>query len=389
MAEKRDYYEVLGVSKSATPEELKKAYRKLALQYHPDRNPGNKEAEEKFKEAAEAYEVLSNPDKRAKYDQFGFAGMSGAGGYGGQGMSMDDIFSQFGDLFADFGLGSIFGNSFGGGFGGGSRSGGNMRERGSNIRVKVKLNLQEIEKGVKKKIKVPKYVICDHCHGSGSEDGNTETCPTCKGRGQVLRTVNSFLGQMQTASTCPNCGGTGKVIKNKCTHCHGDGIVKGEEIIELDIPAGVGEGMQLTLRGKGGAGPHNGVNGDLLVLIEEEAHPDFERDGSNLIYNLFISVPDAILGTDAEVPTVSGKVRVKIAPGTQSGKVLRLRGKGLPNVNSYGSGDLLVYVNVWIPKRVSKDEEKTLQNLSKSESFKPTPNDDDRSFFKKIRDYFS
>ncbi len=389
MAEKRDYYEVLGVSKSATPEELKKAYRKLALQYHPDRNPGNKEAEEKFKEAAEAYEVLSNPDKRAKYDQFGFAGMSGAGGYGGQGMSMDDIFSQFGDLFADFGLGSIFGNSFGGGFGGGSRSGGNMRERGSNIRVKVKLNLQEIEKGVKKKIKVPKYVTCDHCHGSGSEDGNTETCPTCKGRGQVLRTVNSFLGQMQTASTCPNCGGTGKVIKNKCTHCHGDGIVKGEEIIELDIPAGVGEGMQLTLRGKGGAGPHNGVNGDLLVLIEEEAHPDFERDGSNLIYNLFISVPDAILGTDAEVPTVSGKVRVKIAPGTQSGKVLRLRGKGLPNVNSYGSGDLLVYVNVWIPKRVSKDEEKTLQNLSKSESFKPTPNDDDRSFFKKIRDYFS
>ena len=388
MAEKRDYYEVLGVSKTATPEELKKAYRKLALQYHPDRNPGDKEAEEKFKEAAEAYEVLSNPDKRARYDQFGFAGMSGSGGYGGQGMSMDDIFSQFGDLFADFGLGNIFGGGFGGGFGS-SRSGGSVRERGSNIRVKVKLNLQEIEKGVKKKIKVPKYVACDHCHGSGSEDGNTETCPTCKGRGQVLRTVSSLFGQMQTASTCPNCGGTGKVIKNKCTHCHGDGIVKGEEVIEIDIPAGVGEGMQLTLRGKGGAGPHNGVNGDLLVLIEEEAHPDFERDGSNLIYNLFISVPEAILGTDAEVPTVSGKVRVKIAPGTQSGKVLRLRGKGLPNVNSYGSGDLLVYVNVWIPKKVSKDDEKLLQTLIKSESFKPSPNDDDRSFFKKIRDYFS
>ena len=385
MAEKRDYYEVLGVSKNATADELKKAYRKLALQYHPDRNPGNKEAEEKFKEAAEAYEVLSNPEKRQRYDQFGFAGMSGAGGYSGQGMSMDDIFSQFGDLFADFGLGSFFS----GGFGGGSRSGGATRQRGSNIRVKVKLNLQEIEKGVKKKIKVNKYVTCDHCHGSGSEDGSTDTCPTCKGHGQVLRTVNSLFGQMQTASTCPNCGGTGRVIKNKCTHCHGDGIVKGEEVIDIDIPAGVGEGMQLTLRGKGGAGPHNGINGDLYVLIEEEAHPELERDGSNLIYNLFISVPQAILGTDAEVPTVSGKVRVKIAPGTQSGKILRLRGKGLPVVNGYGNGDLLVYVNVWIPKKVAKDEEKTLQGLMNSENFKPAPNEDDRSFFKKLRDYFS
>ena len=385
MAEKRDYYEVLGVSKDATPEELKKAYRQLALKYHPDRNPGDKEAEEKFKEAAEAYEVLSNPDKRARYDRFGHAGMSGASGFSGQGMSMDDIFSQFGDLFADFGLGSFFSGSFGGG----SRSGGTVRERGGNIRVKVKLNLQEIEKGVKKKIKVNKYVPCEHCHGSGSEDGSTDTCPTCKGRGQVLRTVNSLFGQMQTASTCPNCGGTGRIIKNKCTHCHGDGIVKGEEVIEIDIPAGVGEGMQLTLRGKGGAGPHNGVNGDLYVLIEEEAHPELERDGSNLIYNLFISVPQAILGTEAEVPTVSGKVRVKIAPGTQSGKILRLRGKGLPVVNGYGSGDLLVYVNVWIPKKVSKDEEKQLQSMMGSDNFKPHPTDDDRSFFKKLRDYFS
>ena len=389
MAEKRDYYEVLGVSKNATPEELKKAYRKLALQYHPDRNPGDKEAEEKFKEAAEAYEVLSNPEKRQRYDQFGFAGMSGAGGYGGQGMSMDDIFSHFGDIFADFGLGDLFGGGFRSGFSGGSRSGGTPRERGGNIRVKVKMNLQEIEKGAKKKIKVSKYVPCNHCHGSGSADGSTDTCPTCKGRGQVVRTVNSFLGQMQTASVCPTCGGSGTVIKNKCSHCHGDGIVKGEEIIEIDIPAGVGDGMQLTLRGKGGAGPHNGINGDLYVLIEEEAHPDFERDGSNLIYSLFITVPEAILGTDAEVPTVSGKVRVKIAPGTQSGKVLRLRGKGLPNVNGYGNGDLLVYVNVWIPKKVSKDDEKLLQELSKSENFKPTPDNDDRSFFKKIRDYFS
>ena len=384
MAEKRDYYEVLGVSKTATPEELKKAYRKLALQYHPDRNPGDKEAEEKFKEAAEAYEVLSNPEKRQHYDQFGFAGMNGAGGFNGQGMSMDDIFSHFGDIFADFGLGSIFGGGFGG-----SRSGGPARERGGNIRVKVKMNLQEIEKGAKKKIKVSKYVPCEHCHGSGSADGATDTCPTCQGRGQVIRTVNSFLGQMQTASTCPNCGGTGKIIKNKCTHCHGDGIVKGEEVIEIDIPAGVAEGMQLTLRGKGGAGPHNGVNGDLYVLIEEEAHPDFERDGSNLIYSLFITVPEAILGTEVEVPTVSGKVRVKITPGTQSGKVLRLRGKGLPNVNGYGSGDLLVYVNVWIPKKVSKEDEKMLQELEKSENFKPNPDKDDRSFFKKLRDYFS
>ena len=388
MADKRDYYEVLGVNKNATPEELKKAYRQLALKYHPDRNPGDKEAEEKFKEAAEAYEVLSNPDKRARYDQFGFAGMNGAGGYSGQGMSMDDIFSQFGDLFAEFGLGSFFSGGFGSGFGG-SRAGGAVRERGGNIRVKVKLNLQEIEKGVKKKIKVSKHVKCEHCHGSGSEDGSTDTCPTCKGRGQVVRTVNSLFGQMQTATTCPHCGGTGRVIKNKCSHCHGDGIVKGEEVIDIDIPAGVGEGMQLTLRGKGDAGPHNGVNGDLYVLIEEEAHPNFERDGSNLIYSLFITVPQAILGTEAEVPTVSGKVRVKIAPGTQSGKVLRLRGKGLPNVNSFGSGDLLVYVNVWIPKKVSKEEEKALQGMLQSDSFKPNPTDDDRSFFKKLRDYFS
>ena len=384
MAEKRDYYEVLGVEKNASAEDIKKAYRKKAIQYHPDKNPGDKEAEEKFKEAAEAYEVLSNPEKRQRYDQFGFAGMGGQG-YSGQGMSMDDIFSQFGDLFADFGLGSFFG----GGFGGGSRSGRVVREQGSNIRVKVKLSLQEIEKGVKKKIKVNKYVTCDHCHGSGSENGETATCPHCNGRGQVVKTVNSIFGQMQTASTCPNCGGTGKVIKNKCTRCNGEGIVKGEEVIEIDIPAGVGEGMQLTLRGKGGAGPHNGVSGDLLVLIEEEPHPDFERDGSNLIYNLFISVTDAILGTDVEVPTVSGKVRIKITPGTQSGKVLRLRGKGLPNVNSYGTGDLLVNVNVWIPKKVTKEEEKVLQGLSKSESFKPNPTDDERSFFKKLRDYFS
>ena len=255
--------------------------------------------------------------------------------------------------------------------------------------MKVKLNLQEIAHGVKKKIKVSKYVTCSHCHGSGSEDGQTETCPTCHGRGQVMQTVNSFFGQMQTASVCPTCGGQGTIIKKKCTRCGGEGIMKGDEIIDIDIPAGVGEGMQLTVRGKGNAGPRNGVNGDLLVLIEEEAHPDFERDESTLIYNLFISIPEAIMGTQAEVPTVDGKVRVKIAPGTQSGKVLRLRGKGLPILNGYGSGDMLVNVNVWVPKKVSKKEEELLQQLAESENFKPNPTQEEKSFFSKIKDYFN
>ena len=389
MAEKRDYYEVLGVSKSATPEEIKKAYRQLALKYHPDRNPDDKNAEEKFKEAAEAYSVLSDENKRARYDRYGFAGMNGGSASGG----------GFGGGFADFDLNDILNSVFGrgfdfggfnfGGFGGGSGRGGVARQRGSNIRVKVKLNLQEIAKGVKKKIKVSKYVVCDHCHGSGSENGATETCPTCHGRGQVVQTVNSFFGAMQTASVCPTCGGTGQVIKNKCKHCQGEGIMKGEEIIDIEIPAGVGNDMQLTVRGKGNAGPHNGINGDLIVIIEEEESKDFERDGNNLIYNLFLTIPEAILGTQAEVPTIDGKVRVKIAPGTQSGKVLRLRGKGLPNINSYGSGDMLVNVNVWIPKKVTREEEKLLEELSKSENFKPNPTDEEKSFFNRIRDYFN
>ena len=389
MAEKRDYYEVLGVSKSATPEEIKKAYRQLALKYHPDRNPDDKDAEEKFKEAAEAYSVLSDENKRARYDRYGFAGMNGGSASGG----------GFGGGFGDFDLNDILNSVFGrgfdfggfnfGGFGGGSSRGGVARQRGSNIRVKVKLNLQEIAKGVKKKIKVNKYVTCDHCHGSGSENGATETCPTCHGRGQVVQTVNSFFGAMQTASVCPTCGGTGQIIKNKCKHCQGEGIMKGEEIIDIEIPAGVGNDMQLTVRGKGNAGPHNGINGDLIVVIEEEESKDFERDGSNLIYNLFLTIPEAILGTQAEVPTIDGKVRVKIAPGTQSGKVLRLRGKGLPNINSYGSGDMLVNVNVWIPKKVTKEEEKMLEELAKSENFKPNPTDEEKSFFNRIRDYFN
>ncbi len=395
MAEKRDYYEVLGVNKDSSPDEIKSAYRKAALKWHPDKwvngtDAEKKTAEENFKEASEAYSVLSDENKKARYDRYGFAGMdggsAGAGGYGGFGdFDLNDILnSVFGSGFNFGGFGSGFG--FGGG---GSSRGGTVKQRGSNIRVKVKLNLQEIAHGVKKKIKVTKNVACSHCHGSGSEDGSTETCPTCHGRGQVVQTVNSFFGQMQTASVCPTCHGQGTVIKKKCTHCGGEGVMKGDEVIEIDIPAGVGEGMQLTVRGKGNAGPHNGVSGDLLVLIEEEPHPDFEREENNLIYNLFITIPEAIMGTQAEVPTVDGKVRVKIAPGTQSGKVLRLRGKGLPILNGYGSGDMLVNVNVWVPKKVSKEEEKLLEQLAKSDNFKPNPTPEEKSFFSKIKDYFN
>ena len=387
---------MLGVNKNSTPDEIKSAYRKAALKWHPDKwvngtDAEKKTAEENFKEASEAYSVLSDENKKARYDRYGFAGMdgssaSGGGGFGGFGdFDLNDILNSV------FGRGFDFGGGFSGfsGFGSGSSRGGTVKQRGSNIRVKVKLNLQEIAHGVKKKIKVSKYVACTHCHGSGSEDGSTETCPTCHGRGQVVQTVNSFFGQMQTASVCPTCNGTGTVIKKKCTHCGGEGIMKGDEVIDIDIPAGVGEGMQLTVRGKGNAGPHNGVNGDLLVLIEEEPHPDFERDESTLIYNLFITIPEAILGTQAEVPTVDGKVRVKIAPGTQSGKVLRLRGKGLPILNGYGSGDMLVNVNVWVPKKVSKEEEQLLQQLGQSQNFKPNPSPEEKSFFNKIKDYFN
>ena len=398
MAEKRDYYEVLGVNKNSTPDEIKSAYRKAALKWHPDKwvngtDEEKKTAEEKFKEASEAYSVLSDENKKARYDRYGFAGMdggsTGAGGFGGFGdFDLNDILnSVFGRGFDFGGFGSGFG--FGGGGSGGGSRGGSIKQRGSNIRVKVKLNLQEIAHGVKKKIKVTKYVACTHCHGSGSEDGSTETCPTCHGRGQVVQTVNSFFGQMQTQSVCPTCNGTGKVIKKKCTHCGGEGIMKGDEVIEIDIPAGVSQDMQLTVRGKGNAGPHNGVNGDLYVLIEEEPHPDFERNENDLIYNLFITIPEAILGTQAEVPTVDGKVRVKIAPGTQSGKVLRLRGKGLPILNGYGSGDMLVNVNVWVPKKVNKEEEKLLQQLAQSDNFRPNPTAEEKSFFSKIKDYFN
>ena len=380
--EKRDYYEVLGVSKSADATEIKKAYRKLALKYHPDKNPGDKEAEEKFKEAAEAYDVLSNEEKKRRYDQFCHAGVGGAGqgGFGG-GMSMDDIFSQFGDIFGSFGGFSGFG-----GFGGGRSA--RRVNRGTNLRVKVKMNLQEIATGIEKKIKVKKYVACQHCNGTGAKDGKSySTCSTCKGSGQVTRVQNTILGAMQTTSTCPTCEGEGKIINEKCTFCNGEGVLMSEEVISINIPAGVGEGMQLSLSGKGNAARRGGVNGDLIVLIEEEEHPELVRDGNDLLYNVFIGYPEAVLGETVEIPTIEGKVKVKIEAGTQPGKILRLRGKGLPDVNGYGKGDLLAKVNVWIPKNLSKDEKKLVEKMKEAEGFKPGSGDK-KSIFSKMKDFF-
>ncbi len=379
---KRDYYEILGVSKSASASEIKKAYRKMAIKYHPDKNPDDKVAEEKFKEAAEAYEVLSNQEKRQRYDQFGHAGMGGAagGGFGGGGFSnMEDIFSSFGD---------IFGGHFGGGFGGGgSRRGGRRVNRGSDLRVRVKLTLEEIANGVTKKIKLNKYVACDTCDGSGAKGGSSgkTTCTTCNGAGQVTRVQRTILGQMQTSSVCPTCGGEGSIVTDKCPSCYGEGIVKKDDVISIDIPAGVGEGMQLSVSGKGNAARRGGVNGDLLIVIQEIEHPELVRDDSNLLYNLFITVPDAILGTTAEIPTLTGKVKVKIESGTQSGKILRLRGKGLPDVNGYGKGDLLVKVNVWIPSNLKKEDKKIIEGLKNSDGFKPTPTKQEKSFFERMR----
>ncbi len=375
---KRDYYDVLEIDRNATESDIKKAYRKLALKYHPDKNPNDQSAEDKFKEAAEAYEVLSNPDKKARYDRYGHAGMGGASGGFGGGMSMDDIFSQFGD---------IFGGAFGG-FGG---SAGRTRRvnRGSNLRVKVRLNLEDIAKGTEKKIKVNKYVSCQPCSGTGAENGSAYAgCSTCNGSGHITRVASTFLGQMQTTSTCPTCGGEGRIITNKCTSCQGNGVVRDEEIISINIPPGVAEGMQLSLSGKGNAGARGGIAGDLLVLIEEEKHPELERDGNNLIHNLFISIPDAALGTQVDVPTVEGKARVKITAGTQPGKVLRLKGKGLPSVNQYGNGDLLVNINVWIPKSLSKDEQKAIEKLKDAENFKPNPTATEKRFFERMREFF-
>jgi molecular chaperone DnaJ len=380
MSTKRDFYEILGVSKNAGDEDIKKAYRKLAIKYHPDKNPDDKTAEEKFKEAAEAYEVLSSPEKRQRYNQFGHAGVSGAagggGGHYGGGMNMDDIFSQFGDIF-----GGGFGSSRGGG-------GGRRVMRGSNLRIKVKLNLSEIAKGVEKKLKVNKFVSCGTCKGSGAKNGHLETCKLCNGTGVQTRMTQTFLGAMQTQTTCSGCNGEGKIVKDKCNTCHGDGVVRAEEVISINIPAGVAEGMQLSVGGKGNAAPRGGINGDLLVLIEEEEHPELKRDGSNLFYDSYVNFADAALGTSIEIPTVDAKVKIKIDAGTQSGKVLRLKGKGLPDVNSYGTGDLLVNINVWTPQHLTSEEKKALETLRESKNFAPNPNRKEKGFFDRMKEYF-
>jgi len=390
---KKDFYEILGVSKSASQDEIKKAYRKVAMQFHPDRNPGDKAAEEKFKEAAEAYEILSDADKRAQYDRFGHQafgqGRGGGGGFNGGGMNMDDIFSNFGDIFGDD---SPFGSFFGGGGGGGRRSSGGRARgvRGSNLRVKIKLNYEEMAKGASKTIKVKKYITCTTCTGSGAKDKNSvQTCGTCGGSGQVRRVQNTFLGQMQTVTTCPTCNGEGTTVLNKCTACKGDGRLYGEETVTIDIPAGVQEGMQLSLSGKGNAGERGGSYGDLIVVIEEEAHAQLHRDGLNVAFDLHISIPDAVFGTQVEVPTIDGKAKIKIPAGTQSGKIFRLKGKGFPSVNSYEKGDQLIHVNVWTPQHISSDEKSMLEKMQHSQNFQPKPEKNERSFFDKVRDVFS
>jgi len=382
---KRDFYEILGVNKSATADEIKKAYRKVAMQHHPDRNPGDKASEEKFKEAAEAYEILSDPDKKAQYDRYGHAGVSGNGrGFGGGGgMNMDDIFSQFGDIFGD----DVFGSFFGGQR---SRGGRSQGIRGSNLRVKLRLTFEEIAKGVKKNIKVKKYVSCNTCGGSGAKDkGSIQTCKTCGGSGQVRRVQNTFLGQMQTVTTCPACNGEGSTITAKCGNCKGEGRVYGEETVSIDIPAGVQEGMQLNVSGKGNAGERGGMNGDLIILIEEEPHKELHRDGLNVAYDLYISFPDAVAGIQVEVPTIDGRAKIKIPAGTQSGKVFRLKGKGFPAVNSYEKGDQLIHVNVWTPQHVSAEEKAALDKMNQSPNFQPQPDKNEKGFFDKIREMFS
>ncbi len=380
---KRDYYEVLGVGKDADEATIKKSYRKLALQYHPDRNPDDKAAEDRFKEAAEAYEVLSDSQKRARYDRYGHAGVDGNGGFAGGGMTMEDIFANFGDIFGD--SGSPFGSFFGGATGR-QRSRG---QRGTNLRIKVTLTLEEIANGVTKKIKVKKLVTCDACGGSGAKDSSSvKRCDTCGGSGYVRQVRSTFLGQMQTTITCPTCGGSGEVITAKCPKCKGDGAVYAEETMEIEIPAGVEEGMQLSLRGKGNAGLRGGPAGDLLINIEEKKHDYLQRDGQNVIFELYVNFADAALGTSVEVPTIDGKVKIKIPAGTQSGKIFRLRDKGLPSVQAYGKGDQLIHVNVWTPKKLSSEEKNILEKLRNSSNFSPDPGKSEKGFFEKMRDYF-
>ena len=384
MAQKRDYYEVLGVSKGASEDEIKKAYRKIAIKYHPDRNPGDKEAEEKFKEAAEAYDVLHDPQKRQQYDQFGFDGPMGGGfgGFGGASMNMDDIFSMFGDIFGGHGFG---------GFGGGGRRA-HQQHRGSDLRLKVRLTLEEINTGVTKKFKVRKDVPCGHCHGTGAEDGSgTTECPTCHGSGVITHTTQSIFGMMQTQGVCPTCGGEGTIIRNKCHECSGEGVTKGEEVVEIKIPAGVAEGMVVNVPGKGNAGRHNGANGDIQVFIEEESHETFIRDGNDLVYNLLLDFPTAALGGEIEIPTIEGsKLRVKVDNGTQPGKTLRLRGKGLPVVQGYGSGkgDLVVNISVYVPKTLSREEKEAMQRFKDSDNFKGDKHTKD-TIFQRFKNYFN
>lgn len=378
---KRDYYEVLGVAKNASDDEIKKAYKKMAIKYHPDRNPDNKEAEEKFKEAAEAYDVLRDPQKRARYDQFGHEAVNGAGGFGGASMNMDDIFSMFGDIFGGHG-------GFGG-FGGGGRAR-KPQYKGGDLRLKVKLTLQEVATGVTKKFKVKKKVTCNHCHGSGAEGtGATESCPTCHGSGYVVKTQQSIFGMMQTQGVCPTCNGEGTIIKNKCKVCGGDGVVNGEEVVEVKIPAGVADGMVVNVSGKGHAARRNGVPGDIQVFIEEEPAKDLIREDNNLIYNLLLDLPTAVLGGDAEIPTIDGKVKIKVEPGTQPGKVVRLRGKGLPAVQGYGygTGDIIVNMSVYIPETLNKDEKNAFEAMKKSDNFEPSSSIKEK-IFKKFRSYF-
>ncbi len=375
---KRDFYEILGVNKNSTEAEIKKAYRQMALKYHPDKNPGDKEAENKFKEAAEAYEILSDSEKRNRYDQFGHRGMNGGSG----GMNMEDIFSHFGDIFGE---GSPF-ESF---FGGGGTRGGRRVNRGTNLRIKVSLTLEEIANGVEKKIKVNKFIPCTVCKGTGAQDGSAfHTCNSCKGTGQVHKVTNTFIGQMRTTSVCPACSGEGQIIAEKCKSCHSSGVQRGDETISVNIPAGVGEGMQLTMSGKGNAAERGGIAGDLLILIEEEKHPFLQRDGNNLLYDLYINFADAALGFTTEIPTLDGKAKIKIDAGTQGGKVFRLKGKGLPSLNSYGKGDILVNVNVWTPQHVSGEEKKLLEQLRNSPNFKPNPGKGDKSFYDRMKEFF-
>ncbi|MFN4146675.1 MAG: molecular chaperone DnaJ [Runella sp.] len=382
MSKKRDYYEVLGVSKNASDDEIKKAYRKLAIKYHPDKNPNDPTAEEKFKEAAEAYSILSDAEKRQRYDQFGHAGLGGNGGFdAGQGFDMNDIFSQFGDIFGDSPFGDIFGNR-----GGGT---GRRVRKGSDLRIKLKLDLREVAEGVEKKIKVKRYVSCNACNGNGSKNGaSLKNCHTCNGTGQVRKVVQTMLGQMVSTTTCPTCDGEGKLITDRCEVCAGEGRSLQEDLITIKIPGGVAEGMQLSMAGKGNVPPRGGIAGDLLIVVEEEEDEQLKRDGNNLVYDLHLNFVDAVLGTTAEVPTLDGKARVPIEPGTQGGKILRLKGKGIKELNGYGRGDQLIHVNIWTPKQVNSDERALLEKLRHSPNFQPKPGKNEKGFFEKMKDFF-